>query len=335
MKRYLFTVLRIAVPAAILLWLLWDVQREDPQVLQRLVARKKDLWLLSASLACLLAATCCSFVRWFLLVRALEIPFTLRETFRLSFLGYLLNFVGPGAVGGDVFKAYFVVRDQRSRRAEAVATIFLDRVVGFYSLLVVASLAISLRDYSGLTELATFLRAVQLLTFVGGVGILVLLLPASYSQRLIDPLMQLPVIGPIVKRTAAALELYRRRRTHLVLIASLSVAVHALIGISIHLTDVAIFPQTPTLGEHLVISPLAAAAGGLPVPGGIGTYEAAMHYLFRQLPSETVEQGQGLTVALCYRLMTIAVAAVGAIYYVLNRRTVTEAVSSIEAEQSQ
>ena len=52
--------------------------------------------------------------------RALGIPFTLRNAFRLGFMGYLLNFVGPGAVGGDLFKAYFVASDQKSRRAEAV-----------------------------------------------------------------------------------------------------------------------------------------------------------------------------------------------------------------------
>ncbi len=333
MKKNVLGILRIAVPAAILAWLLYDVHRKDPDALLRLATRPKDPWLLLASTTCLLAATCISFVRWFLLVRALDIPFTLRKAFRLGFLGYLLNFVGPGAVGGDVFKAYFVVRDQTSRRPEAVATILLDRVVGLYSVMVVASLAISLSELSPtlsqVPELATFLPIIQWLTICGGVVILMLLLPARYSQWPLRPLLNLPILGIVVQRVAAALDMYRRRRGWLAMIAVLSMTVHLMVGISIHLADRAIFPMTPSLGEHMVISPLATAAGGFPVPGGLGTYEFAMHYLFHQLPKAQLEQGQGLAVALCYRLMTITIAGIGALVYVLNRRDVVEVVSEI------
>lgn len=335
MKKNVLGILRIALPVAILAWLLHDVHRKDPEALLRLATRPKDPWLLLASVACLLAATCCSFVRWFLLVRALDIPFTLRKAFRLGFLGYLLNFVGPGAVGGDVFKAYFVVRDQSSRRAEAVATILLDRVVGLYSVMVVASLAIAWSELSPtlsqVPELGRFLQTIQWLTICGGAAILMLLLPARYSQRLLRPLLNLPILGIVVRRVAAALDRYRRRRGWLAIIAVLSLTVHFLVGISIHLADRAIFPITPSLGEHMVISPLATAAGGLPVPGGLGTYEFAMHYLFQQLPKAQLEQGQGLAVALCYRLMTITIAGLGALVYVLNRQDVGQVVSEIRS----
>ena len=65
----------------------------------------------------------------------LHLPFRLRDAFRLGFLAFLLNFVSVGAVGGDLFKAFFIARDQPGRRTEAVATVVVDRLVGFYALL--------------------------------------------------------------------------------------------------------------------------------------------------------------------------------------------------------
>ena len=96
MKRYLLTALKIGVPIAILAWLL----HKESEAIHRLIERPKDVGLLTLGFGCLMLATCLSFLRWFLLVRALEIPFTVRDAFRLGFLGYLFNFVGPGADQG-------------------------------------------------------------------------------------------------------------------------------------------------------------------------------------------------------------------------------------------
>ena len=63
------------------------------------------------------------------------------DAFRLGFLGYLFNFVSLGSVGGDLFKAVFIAREQHGKRAEAVATVVIDRVIGLYVLFFVASVA--------------------------------------------------------------------------------------------------------------------------------------------------------------------------------------------------
>jgi uncharacterized membrane protein YbhN (UPF0104 family) len=90
---------------------------------------------------------------------------------------------------------------------------------------------------------------------------------------------------------------------------------------------------SPSLAEHLIISPLATAATAAPVPGGLGTYEFAMDYFYQKIPVETLEQGQGLAVAVVYRVMTILIACVGLVYYLLNRTAVSDAVSAIEKQR--
>jgi len=329
LKRHFATFVKIAVPIAILGWLL----TREWGAIQGLWYRPKDPFLLFASFAFLTTATCLSFTRWFLLVRALNIPFRLRDAFRLGFMGYLFNFVGPGGNGGDLFKAWFVAREQQTRRPEAIATILLDRAVGLYALLVVATISIFVVDTAGLSELRKFLQLVTWITYFATALIVLLLMPAKYTDWLLNPLARLPFVGPIFTRVRAALELYRRRRIWLVAIGGISITIHILVGLSMHCADRAVHPVTPSIQEHLIISPLATTASAAPVPGGLGTYEFAMDYLYDKLPKQrfvagsklpTIGKGQGLAVAIIYRLMTILIAVVAVFYYLMYRNMLAD-----------
>jgi uncharacterized membrane protein YbhN (UPF0104 family) len=202
-------------------------------------------------------------------------------------------------------------------------------------LFVVATVAILAVGTSHLQELGGFLRLVVLITFAGTAGFVLLLSPSKFSDWLFAPMMRLPAVGHIVVRVRATLELYRKRRLWLLAIGLLSVAVHCLVAVSMHFSDRSIHPTTPSLTEHLIISPLASVASAAPVPGGLGTYEFAMDYLFQKIPARTVEKGQGLSVAVVYRLLTVIIAGIGVVYYLLNRQALSEAVSSLESEKLQ
>ena len=74
-----------------------------------------------------------TFVRWWVLVRAQDLPFTLGNAFRLGLIGLFWNTFLPGAVGGDAVKAYYLAREQ-DRRTVAVSTVLLDRAIGLWAL---------------------------------------------------------------------------------------------------------------------------------------------------------------------------------------------------------
>src|SRR6266571_7416755 len=80
-----------------------------------------------------LAGVLLTFVRWFILVRAQELPFTLSNAMRLGSIGLFFSTFLPGSVGGDIIKAAFIAREQ-SRRTVAVATVIIDRVIGLCGL---------------------------------------------------------------------------------------------------------------------------------------------------------------------------------------------------------
>src|SRR5262249_13717162 len=74
------------------------------------------------------------FVRWYVLVRAQGLPFTVRDAVRLGFVGMFFNTFLAGELGGGVAKAVGLAREQQSRRAAAVATVLMDRAVGLLGL---------------------------------------------------------------------------------------------------------------------------------------------------------------------------------------------------------
>jgi uncharacterized protein (TIRG00374 family) len=329
-KRHFFTVVKFVLPLAIIAWLIGSFDRDQ---LRQLGQHPINWPLLGCGFSLAMLSVCATFVRWYLLVRALDLPFRLADAFRLSFLGYLLNFVAFGSVGGDLFKAVFLAREQPGKRTEAVATVFLDRAVGMYSLLVVASASIL---FSGGANWDADIKAVSNMTLAatlaGTAAIVVILLPGWDRSSLMKTAYRLPKIGVVVQRLAKALDVYRGKRRLLALIASLSLAVHVVFAISLYLAAAALFPRHPTMADHFIIVPLSLVAGALPLaPAGLGTFEAAMKILYRVVPVHP--GGDGLLLALVFRVITLLIAAVGVVYYWMGRREVGELMREAEREQ--
>src|SRR4029077_18678965 len=73
-------------------------------------------------------------LRWYVLVRAQDLPFTVPAALRIGLIGFFFNTFLPGSVGGDIIKAAALAREQ-SRRTVAVATVIMDRVIALWGLI--------------------------------------------------------------------------------------------------------------------------------------------------------------------------------------------------------
>src|SRR6202040_2248363 len=114
----------------------WHISSPDGQEvgLAGVLQRPVDLPYLALAGVLALASVLLTFVRWYILVRAQDLPFTLPSALRLGMIGYYLSTFLPGAVGGDIIKAAFIAREQ-SRRTVAVTTVIMDRVMGLCGLI--------------------------------------------------------------------------------------------------------------------------------------------------------------------------------------------------------
>ena len=336
MKKLISKYWTLGLSLAIIAYVIFDVVQKNPDAFKRLSSEQKNWTLLGLAWLCILCGVVITFVRWYFLVRALELPFRLRDAFRLGFLGYMLNFVSLGSVGGDLFKAVFIAREQPGRRVQAVSTVVVDRLIGLFGLLLVASIAImvmQVADIHGPVVTDEF-KALRKLTLVAtGIGAIVglaMLLPWFTSGPHVDFLTRLPKIGGFLGSIFQAMQVYRRRRRVLWGALLITLFVHLFNVLGFFLIARSLPGDAPTLAGHFVIIPLALVAGAIPLPlAGLGALELAMEKLYVAVASDCAT-GLGLIVSLAYRVITILIALVGVAFYLGRRREVAEVLHKAE-----
>jgi glycosyltransferase 2 family protein len=331
LKTILLSLAKFAIPAAIIVWLLW---RMEPEEWQQLREQPKDYVRLSLALAIAVAAILLSFVRWWLLARCQGIMLSVTEACRLGAIGFLLSFVSAGSVGGDLFKAIFLAKRSPGKRFEAVASVVVDRGAGLLGLMLLVTAALALIDPKSLGDSKEIVRlgqATMLLAAVGLAVVAVLILGGKPIDRLIKWGSTWPVIGKLVDRVASPLRVFHERPFAFGLSLLMSVAVHIMLVVAIHQIACGLYNSPPTLADHFIIVPLANVAAALPIaPAGLGVTEMAMNWLYTAVPSSPT-QASGTLVALVYELVKVIVAVLGMIFYWTAGRDVR---SSLEGDGS-
>lgn len=326
-KRHLVLLAKIVLPSLLIVWLLGRIPEEDWQHLRD---RPKDWNLLVLAFLGGMGAVCLTFYRWQILVCALEVPFRLRDAFRLGFLGYLFNFVAAGAVGGDLFKAFFIAHESPGKRTEAVASVVVDRVLGLYALLMLTG-AVVLAYPASTPQAAAVGRLALVGVGLGGVAVVMMFVPGFTQGALSSFVCRIPKVGRQAERILLAVRLYRSQPGVVAAVLAISLVVHLLTVSSIYLGARALYSTPPTFREHCVIVPLSMVAGALPfTPAGLGTIELAMDELYRRIPENPAMNASGVTATLVYRLVTIVIAAIGVGYYWVSRRQVDAVLHKVE-----
>jgi glycosyltransferase 2 family protein len=74
--------------------------------------------------------------QWILHVQGLDVKYS--RLFSISFIGLFFNAFMLGSTGGDVIKAWYVAHETHHKKAEAIATVVVDRLIGLLALFVIA-----------------------------------------------------------------------------------------------------------------------------------------------------------------------------------------------------
>ena len=336
-KKLLVMLLKVALSAAIIGCLAYVATRRG-DVFARLRNQPKHWDLLAAAWACCTVAVAITFVRWWYLVRALDVPWRLADAIRISFWGFLFNLLplGMGIVGGDLVKAVMFGHEQPQHRAKGVASVLFDRVVGLYLLFVVASSAMLLTGFWWRIDnhdIRLMCEVTFALTIVGTIGLGVVLGPDIFVSRAIQAAGRIPRIGPPLKSLLDAVRMYRHKPLVLFLSSLMSIGVHCTFAVGLYLIACGLPGNHLSLADHFVVIPVSNVAGVLPLPAG--PFEAVLDLLYTvvSVNESPIMSGQGLVVALTYRLITILIAAFGIRYYLGNRREMAEVIHEAEEEE--
>ena len=294
------------------------VIRQNWDKLGEVFSRKLDLRLLAAGIAIFQVSVMLTFLRWYALVKVIEPRFTIRSTFLLGFIGYVFNLVIPGAVGGDLIKAAYLVR-MHIRKTQAVASMVIDRILGLLGLFVLASIA-------GVAAWGMATPAVQRLILAAWIATAAgfLMLAAIFGQVFSRFLPASTTsghgrLGTIVAELNTMSSTYRSRLDVVLLALTMSAVGHSLNVFAFYLMGKMLFPEmTTTLGQHFLMGPLTLFTMAVPLPfGALGLSEGVADQLLK-----LVGHPSGALAMMGFRILMYSCGLTGAVVYLANLREV-------------
>ena len=343
-KRFLITSLKYGLGLGLLAYVIWrNLAPASGQGLQSVVQRHfiegEPIHTGPLILACFiyLAGVLLTFVRWYILVRAQELPFTLSNAMRLGSIGLFLSTFLPGSVGGDIIKAAFIAREQ-SRRTVAVATVMIDRAVGLWGLCLLVALLGTIFWTGGILEAGAaqtlqsiVMGSVALCTASAVVWILLGFLPEWRAQRFTRRLTGIPKVGHSAAEFWRAIWMYRNKEASIIRALLLSLVGHVAFVLTFYFSSLTIFnrDQVPSLSTHFLIVPIGMAIqAGFPAPGGVGGGEYAFGALYKLV---NYPEANGVLGALVQRVITWVVALGGYVVYLRMKPRLPQAVREEES----
>lgn len=139
-KSIALNVLKISIVAALLWWMI-SSGKLDLAAMRIFVTTPSivicgvTVWLLGPVLL--------GTWRWWLLLKGAGLKCGFGRAIFLQLIGFFFNTAMPGAVGGDIVKAIYIVRDQESPsgKTPAMLSVLLDRIVGLIGLFAMGAAA--------------------------------------------------------------------------------------------------------------------------------------------------------------------------------------------------
>lgn len=327
--KLIWSWIKVPVGLAALGYIYWNYRGE----IEEFLSQPKDWGYLALGFSMITFSTALVIVRWYLLVWALDIPFRLRDAFWLGFVALFVNFAGPGLVGGDLYKAYSIAHGQRQHKAQAAATVLLDRILGLIPLVMLGAFASLFTEGIPSTMVDSGVRWILWGGSIGGIlGLMAMLQPWFTRSIWVRGIGKLPYVGRIFVDVLNGVTLYQSRPRVLILAVLMGLVGHIVTIGGFYYCALGVRVWAPSLMSHLYFMPLAEVLGMLPspMPGGLGPLELAVSqsYVFAAGDAApAVARSAGLAATIAFRIVNLLLAAIGGICYISARKEVQAALA--------
>jgi len=278
-------------------------------------------WKLSIpAIAVMIGCSFLGMIRWQWLLQIQGIRLPLGRVIQLALIGNFFNFALPGAVSGDLVKAYYIGKEIPGRRGSAFGSILFDRIVGVSALVIVSALALigGWSQFSG----STLEHGIRILLVTGLAAVLAFYVYLFVVRDAHDPVVTL-LSGPLAKQRGAEaiLRVYNGIRTYhsarwaVMQVLALSCVIHFGVVVSSYWFAGSLGELSLQLLPVAVIVPLGLLATAVPVlPGGMGTGHAAFAALFILIGSS-----KGADIYNLFLIPQLLVCALGGLVYLRFR----------------
>jgi glycosyltransferase 2 family protein len=342
-KEYLFNFLKVAIGAGLLIFLF--TRLEDPQLLWQKTLNANRTMLLAAFFTHTLAVAL-SALKWGWLLRAQNVRVTTPRLLGYQWMAIFFDNFFPAQVGGDILRGYSLAQETH-RRADAAASVIIDRFTGLTAFMVAAAVAsTALLVWGGLPSpvnpgdrIIIDLRLISLgsisvsLALFTAMGLMFSRRLKRWTENLISRLPLGDKVLPIWQKLAEAINAYRHSYSALLVAGATSLLIVVITSLTIWLLANAISPGSITFLDVLVINPILAFLAVIPLsPGGLGVRQFFFAALFVTVGSSW---DLGLFVGLLQQLIVYVVSVPGLFVWMRGKRKIDAAEAPVLAPDIQ
>ena len=288
-----------------------------------------NLWIFAVAVGIYIIGQLIFVARWSLLLKVQSIKIGFWVAVRLHLLGLFYNNCLPGALGGDLPRAWYVTK-HTDKKLEAALSVFVDRVIGLIGMLIMAFGCYWFIPEEGREEgfnftfeMNVFRRLAEyksVFIWLGGAFAVVIILVVSNSKGR----MLLERGFNIVRRHGASI-LGKVRQSIRIYCHKWQAIVGALLltfccqGVSV----LAMWLMASEIGidvpakYYFIFFPISWLLGAVPISvGGLGIMEGWLKMMFMRVG--TISSKNALALALCQRLIFLLVSLPGAIIHLIG-----------------
>ena len=256
-------------------------------------------------------------LRWRQVMRIQGLELSFRETTRIAFVAHFFNAFLLGSTGGDVIKAWYAARTTHHKKAEAVLSVFVDRLIGILALLVFAvvlmpwniPLIVEYKRYAGACAVIGAMAIAA-----GGVVVIAFHTDALHHEGRIARFFRHLPMGGSVGRALAACRLFGLHSGFTRSMAAWSLLINLLLVGSFAVLAWGLHIAIPSKTLWMVV-PMIICIAAIPVtPSGLGVRENLFFYLLA-VPMLGVKPSEAVTLSLLGYSVNLSWSALGGLVY--------------------
>jgi uncharacterized protein (TIRG00374 family) len=239
---------------------------------------------------------------------------------KLTLIGIFFNFAVPGGVGGDLVKAFYFTKDHPESRMVAATSVLMDRVLGLYSMILMAFVAM-IFDWNHVQSIHSLqlLWTLVLLLFAGfTIALWMIFSQKVYENGFVKRIfLKLPLSSKTL-RIYESLHLYGRNIKSVI-----SAIVISLIAQTFSIFFMILAGSVSGMidmkwSTYFLVAPLGFMATAIPIsPAGVGVGQAAFYFLFNLYSGQKTDLGPTTITAL--QVATFLFGLIGAIFYMQRK----------------
>jgi len=288
-----------------------------------------NLWVFATAIAIYVIGQLIFVARWRVLLKVQSITIGFFPAVRLHFLGLFYNNCLPGAIGGDLPRAWYVTK-HTDKKLEAALSVFVDRAIGLIGMLIMAfgcywfipeqnraegfDFSLELGFLRGLIEHK------WLFICIAATLAALIFVAASHSRGRV---LLGRVLGGIRRRAASvrtkvrqSIHLYYHKWPAIAFALLLTFCCQGLHVIAMWLVGRQIGISAP-VKYYFIFFPLSWLLGALPISvGGLGIMEGWLKVMFMQVSAMSGKEA--LALALCQRLIMLLASLPGALIHMIG-----------------